>query len=582
MADQKLDNQLNLALDVNEATREKTVDLNVGYSPDTKTWELIVKYSGNISRIADELDLIVVPLQNEYAIITIREDLIFRLSEFEEIEFIEKPKRMFFAVNEGRSAACINPLQTSQYNLFGRGVLVAVIDSGIDYSHPDFRNEDGTTRIIDLWDQTIQGNPPAGYSIGTLYPRETINEALNARSMNERLGLVPSTDTSGHGTHVAGIAAGNGRASAGRYRGVASQAELLIVKLGSSVGDSFPRTTQLMQAIDYSVKRAIELNMPLAINISFGNNYGAHDGTSLLENYISDIANRWKLNIVIGTGNEGAAGMHAGGILSKTSSSPYIVEIAVGQYEFSFNLQIWKNFYDQFDITLVSPGGVRVGPIPERLGSQQFYIGQTQILIYYGEPQPYSSQQEIYIEFIPRNTYVESGNWSVELTPRNIVVGNFDLWLPSGGTLTPNTKFLRPSEATTLTIPSTALRAISVGAYNAYTDALAFFSGRGYPRNNTAVKPDLVAPGVNITSCAPGGGYTSKSGTSMATPFVTGSVALLMEWGIVNGNDPYFYGEKMRAYLIAGTRKLPVENVYPNPNIGYGALCLRNSFMLTQ
>lgn len=582
MADQKLDNQLNLALDVNEATREKTVDLNVGYSPDTRTWELIVKYSGDISRIADELELIVVPLLNEYAIITIREDLIFRLSEFEEIEFIEKPKRMFFAVNEGRAAACINPLQTSQYNLFGRGVLVAVIDSGIDYSHPDFRNEDGTTRIIDLWDQTIQGNPPAGYSIGTLYTREVINEALNARSMNERLNLVPSTDTSGHGTHVAGIAAGNGRASQGRYRGVASQCELLIVKLGNSVGDSFPRTTQLMQAIDYSVKRAIELNMPLVINISFGNNYGAHDGTSLLENYISDIANRWKMNIVIGTGNEGTAGKHAGGTLSRTSSTPTVVEIAVGQYEFSFNLQIWKNFYDQFEITLVSPSGVRVGPIPERLGSQQFYIGQTEILLFYGEPQPYSSQQEIYIEFIPRTNYVESGTWRVELTPRNIVVGNFDLWLPSGASLTPNTRFLRPSEQTTLTIPSTAYRAISVGAYNAYTDGLAFFSGRGYPRNNTAVKPDLVAPGVNITSCAPGGGYTTLSGTSMATPFVTGSVALLMEWGIVNGNDPYFYGEKMRAYLIAGTRKLPVENVYPNPNVGYGALCLRNSFMLTQ
>jgi subtilisin family serine protease len=574
----KADNQLNLALDVSNATREKTLDLNVGYTPVTNTWELIVKYSGNISRIADELDLTLTILQNEYAIIRIREDLIDRLSAYEEIEFIEKPKRLFYEVSEGRTASCINPLQTAQYNLFGSGVIVAVIDSGIDYSHPDFRNEDGTTRIVDLWDQSILGNPPEGYSVGTLYTSEQINEALQL-GMPERLGVVPSTDLSGHGTHVAGIAAGNGRASNGRNRGVASQSDLIIVKLGASVGESFPRTTQLMEAIDFCIRRAIAYNKPLAINISFGNNYGSHDGASLLESYISDMANRWKVNIVIGTGNEGAAGKHAGGILENQIQ---VIDLAVGQYEFTFNLQIWKNFYDRFEITLISPGGTRVGPIPERLGTQQFNIGQTEIYLYFGQPLPYNSQQEIYLEFIPRTDYIESGIWKLELVPREIVVGNYDLWLPSGGVLSPDTEFLRPSEQTTLTVPSSAQRAITVGAYNAYNDSLAFFSGRGFPRGGSFVKPDLVAPGVDITSAAPGGGYRTQSGTSMATPFVTGSVALLMEWGIVQGNDPYFYGEKMKAYLIAGARHLSIERIYPNPTLGFGALCLRESFQLTQ
>jgi subtilisin family serine protease len=574
----KADNQLNLALDVSNATREKTLDLNVGYTPVTNTWELIVKYSGNISRIADELDMTLTILQNEYAIIRIREDLIDRLSAYEEIEFIEKPKRLFYEVSEGRTASCINPLQTAQYNLFGSGVIVAIIDSGIDYSHPDFRNEDGTTRILDLWDQTIPGNPPEGYYVGTLYPKEQINEALQI-SMPERLSIVPSTDLSGHGTHVAGIAAGNGRASNGRNRGVASQSNLIIVKLGASVGESFPRTTQLMEAIDFCIRRAIAYNQPLAINISFGNNYGSHDGASLLESYISDMANRWKINIVIGTGNEGAAGKHAGGILENQIQ---VIDLAVGQYEFTFNLQIWKNFYDRFEITLISPGGTRVGPIPERLGTQQFSIGQTEIYLYFGKPLPYNSQQEIYLEFIPRTDYIESGVWKIELVPREIVVGNYDLWLPSGGVLSPDTEFLRPSEQTTLTVPSSAQRAITVGAYNAYNDSLAFFSGRGFPRNAGFVKPDLVAPGVDITSAAPGGGYRTQSGTSMATPFVTGSVALLMEWGIVQGNDPYFYGEKMKAYLIAGARHLSIERIYPNPTLGFGALCLRESFQLTQ
>ncbi len=583
MPTEKADNQLNLALDLPNVTREKTLDLDVGYTPVTNTWELIVKYSGDISRIAEELDITVVQLQNEYAIITIREDLIDRLANYEEIEFIEKPKRLFFAVSQGRAVSCINPLQTPQYNLFGRGVIVAIIDSGIDYSHPDFRNQDGTTRLLDLWDQSISGSPPAGYSIGTLYTREQINEALAQRSMSERLNIVPSTDLSGHGTHVAGIAAGNGRASNGINRGVASQSDLIVVKLGISIGRSFPTTTQLMEAIDFVIRRGIELNMPLAINLSFGNNYGAHDGSSLLENYISDITNRWKVNIMIGTGNEGAAGKHTGGILvNPPVGTSQIIEFAVSPFERTFNLQIWKNFYDQFEIVLISPGNVRVGPIPERLGTQQFSIGQTEIFLYYGEPSPYNAQQEIYMEFLPRTDYIESGIWKIELLPKSIIVGNYDLWLPSGGILSPDTRFLRPTEETTLTIPSTASRAITVGAYNGLNDSLAFFSGRGYPRGESSIKPDIVAPGVDITSCAPGGGYTMRSGTSMATPFVTGSVALLMEWGIVNGNDPYMYGEKMKAYLIAGARHLPIERVYPNPALGFGALCLRNSFMLTQ
>ena len=386
-----------------------------------------------------------------------------------------------------------------------------------------------------------------------------------------------------HPTHVAGIAAGNGRGSNGRYRGVASQSNLIIVKLGSSVGGSFPRTTQLMEGIDFVVKRAIELNMPLVVNLSFGNNYGSHDGGSLLESYISDIANRWRMNIVIGTGNEGAAGKHAEGILSDSpAAEPEIIELAVGEFENTFNLQIWKNFFDEFEVVLVAPNGTRVGPIPERLGTQRFAIGKTEILLYYGKPLPYNSQQEIYFEFLPLIDNVESGIWKIELVPRSIVVGNYDLWLPSGGVLSTETKFLRPSEQTTLTIPSTADRAVSVGAYNAYTDSLAYFSGRGFPRGGVSVKPDLVAPGVDITSAAPGGGYNSQSGTSMAAPFVTGSIAMLMEWGIVNGNDPYLYGEKMKAYLIAGARKLSFERVYPNPTLGFGALCLRESFQLTQ
>lgn len=577
MANQKIENLLNLALDATDQEREKSLNLNVGYDEQERTWDVIVKYNGDIERLQSEA-IDVVPLMNQFAILTVTENVLRELPNFPEIEYIEKPKRLFFAVNDGRAASCMSALQTSRYNLFGQGILVAIIDSGIDYTHPDFRNPNGTTRILELWDQTIQGNPPQGYRIGTLYLREQINEALSAPNMQTQMEIVPSRDLSGHGTAVAGIAAGNGRASNGLYRGVASLSDLIVVKLGTPRTDSFPRTTELMQAIDYVVKRALEYRLPVSINLSFGNTYGSHDGTSLLETYINLTANIWKSCICIGTGNEGATAGHTSGIL--TEGVPQEIEIAVTEYETTLNVQIWKSYSDDVDIMIRSPGGVTVGPLQPILGPQRFVLEGTQLLLYYGEPSPYSTAQEIYIDFIPRDYYIADGIWTIILVPRRIVSGEYHMWLPSEGALNVGTNFLRPNADTTLTIPSTSSRAISVGAYNTALGSYAAFSGRGYTRNLGLVKPDIVAPGVDITSTSANGGYGVFTGTSMATPFVTGACAMMMQWGITDGNDPFLYGEKVKAYLIKGARPLPGFSVYPNPQVGWGALCVRDSLPL--
>lgn len=284
MTDQNVENLLNLALDATEEEREKSLNLDVGYFPIEKEWELIVKYSGSLEEVR-EFALQLTELRNEYAIVTVRESDIQRLSQIPQIEYIEKPKRLYFQLENGRRVSCIDPVQDTRFmqlqnqsvGLFGNGVLVGVLDSGIDYANDDFRLEDGRTRIYRLWDQTISGNPPEGYAIGSEYTQEMINEALGNGSREETLRIVPSTDTSGHGTAVAGIAAGNGRGSGSRYRGVASQSELIVVKLGRPREEGFPRTTELMMALNYVVEQALAVQKPVAVNISIGNTYGSHE-----------------------------------------------------------------------------------------------------------------------------------------------------------------------------------------------------------------------------------------------------------------------------------------------------------------
>lgn len=575
---QKTENMLSLALDATEEERQKSRELDVGYNPIDREWDLIIKYSGSLDAVRD-LATTVTQLSNEYAIITIRESEIEELAALPQIEYIEKPKMLFFQVINGIQVSCVNQVRQAPFSLSGRGVLVAVLDSGIDYTLADFRNDDGTTRIRALWDQTIPGAPPEGYSIGTEYTMDQINEALSQENRAAREEIVPSRDTSGHGTSVAGIAAGNGAGSPSRQNaGVAPQSDLLIVKLGNPREDSFPRTTELMQAVDYAVRKGIEYQMPVSINISFGNTYGPHDGTSLLERFLDDISNYGRTSISVGSGNEGTSSGHTSGVLLQGTEE--IIRLGVQMNEPTVSVQIWKSYVDDVDISIESPSGVRVGPIQQILGPQRFVLGQTEILLYYGEPSPYSVKQEIFIDFLPRNSYINSGEWQIILTPKRIVTGEYQMWLPSQGVLNQGTGFLFPKSDATLTIPSTAVRVITVGAYDALTFSYADFSGRGiFPTGtfSTTVKPDLVAPGVRVTTVVPGGTYTEVTGTSFSTPFVTGGAALLMEWGIINGNDPYLYGEKVKAYLRRGARELPGFDAWPNNQMGYGALCVRDS-----
>lgn len=551
MENQKLENQLNLAMDIESQLRATSQNLSTGFDPETGRWELIVKYSGNIARYATE-EIIIEELIAGYAIVTLPEQMIPLFAQIEEIEYIEKPKRIFPQVETALAASCFFSVlfpERQEERLSGKDVLIAVIDSGIDYTLPVFRDDDGMSKIVWLWDQEQ----------GTEYSGEEISANLQAG------GARLSTDVTGHGTAVASIAAQGAPGS-----------RLIIVKLDVGNQESYPTTTSLMRAFTYVVKKAEELGRPVAINLSFGNTYGAHDGNSLLERFVNNVSEVGRNVICVGSGNEGASAGHFSSRVDRTEQ----VELAVGNYETGLSVQIWKNYADVYEVTVISPGGERyqIGQREEDGGAQQVVLEQTRLLIYSGKPQPYRTKEEIYIDFLPEGDadYMNQGIWQIVLEPERVINGEIQMYLPSEAVRSSGTRFLLPNPDMTFTIPSTAEKVITVGAYQTFFGAYADFSGRGVSVAGFS-KPDLAAPGVNILVQTPEG-EQRVSGTSYATPFVTAAAAIMMEWGIVKGNDPYLYGEKVKAYLIRGARQLPGFEEWPNDMVGWGALCLGESF----
>ena len=560
MADQKLENLLNISLQATKEEREKSEELGIGYDPEQNTWELIVRYTGSLDGLRIRYPQIRIrELLNQYAVLIVPETLVDAVSQETVIEYVEKPKQLYFELQAGKAASCINAVQQGMNNpfgLFGKGTIVAVIDTGIRAESMEFRNADGSTRILNIWDQTT----------GTEYDRSQIDEALQNETKDTA--GIPGADVLGHGTQVAAIACGSS--------GVAAQADILVVKLGLAAKNGFPRTTQLMEALDYVVRKAIDYGKPLAVNISFGNNYGDHTGSSLLENFINDIADSWKCSICIGSGNEGLGAVHTG--VTLTEYMEETVELAVSSYETGLSIQIWKDYWDDIAVEIIAPSGRNLGRIQENSRVSRIRYEDMELLTYFGEPSPFRIRQEIYIDMIPQTVYIQSGLWKFRLIPRSIRNGRYDMWLPAQGALNFGTGFTSPDSASTFTIPSAAAKAVTVGAYDAGTGSAAPFSGRGYIveiGGSLMVKPELAAPGVNVLVPSVSG-MARVNGTSYATPFVTGSAALLMEWGIVRGNDAFLYGEKLKAYLIKGAEPLAGAAV-PDTQTGWGRLCLKNS-----
>ena len=483
----------------------------------------------------------------------------------------------------------------------GRGTLIGIVDTGIDYTNPLFRYQDGSTRIAGLWDQSIPTGedviPPgvpayyelSGASYGTEFTREQINQALASDSP---LDLVPSTDTNGHGTFLAGIAAG-GSLPEQDFTGAAPECEIIVVKLKqakrylrefylvSQDADAY-QENDIMMGIKYLRVTAFRLGRPLIILIALGSNLGSHEGTSPLSSVVQDASRFLGRAAVIAAGNEtGRAQHHFGTIPSGQEWDD--VEIRVGPEESArgFSLELWASTADTYSVGFVSPSGEIISRIPiiaRNETSIPFLLEPTVITVNYQLIESGAGKQLIFMRF--RNPV--AGIWKVRVYNTQYFTGEFHMWLPSEGLVSDETVFLRPTPDTTITLPGNTAAPITVGAYNHLNNSIYIHSSRGFTPSGI-VKPELAAPGVNVMGPSVGrraGGsvpMTTRSGTSVAAAHVAGAVASLFGWGIVESNQITMSQASVKSYLIRGARRNPALR-YPNEEWGYGALDLYETF----
>ncbi|HWT27670.1 MAG TPA: S8 family peptidase [Mobilitalea sp.] len=468
------------------------------------------------------------------------------------------------------------------FNLRGQGVLVGIIDSGIDYTNPIFQNADKTTRITMLWDQTIQSdNYPAGLFYGTEYTSEQINQALQS---NDPFSIVPSKDEVGHGTMLAGIAAGN-EVQASGFSGVAPDSQLIVVKLKTAktyLKDFFrvPQSVicyqenDIIVAADYVMRTAFNLNKPIALCIALGTSQGAHDGRGTLSSLLSLRSQTSGVAILIAGGNEGNARRHYYGVIDAVTGYN-TVELDIGANESGFSMEIWGDSPGVFSLDITTPSGEYVPRIEARLDESRevtFIFEPTRIVIDFQMVESQSGDQLILLRF----TNPSEGIWKFNIYGRGELSKGFNIWLPMSGFISDNTFFVHSNPNTTILSIGNSADPITVTAYNVADDSLYINASRGYSRNGT-VKPEIAAPGVNIQSPTLDQGFTEVSGTSASAAHTTGVAAMLLEWGIVKGNYPSMNTVDMKVFMIRGARR-DTNRKYPNPDWGYGILDVYNIF----
>lgn len=460
-------------------------------------------------------------------------------------------------------------------DLSGNGVIVGIVDTGIDYTKSAFRFEDGSSKILALWDQTIDGERREGLYFGSDYNAEKINEALNSEDPYK---IVPSVDEDGHGTFLASVAAAN---ETGEYIGAAPRANIIAVKLRRArdfyirrylLNEDNPNlyeSSDFLLGIKYILDRSAEYNMPVVICIGMGSNTSAHDGNTLFEDYISFVSQRAGVAFVAAAGNESNARHHTQGTIKDTGNVES-VGIKVGTRGASFSTIIFGPAFDKLSLGLLSPTGEVIPRIPFKSGleySEKLVLEETTVHLKY-----FKDTNNNIIVGLENAT---EGIWEIRLFGDSVIDGKYWAWLPITGQVSEGVEFLRPIPEYTIVYPAAAMRAITCGAYNPDDGSLSVSSSWG-PTRLPRMAPDFTAPGVGIRGIYPTG-YGTMTGTSAAAAITTGAAAILLEWGIVKGNMPTINGELIKNLFISGCRR-DEDVIYPNVKWGYGKLDLYGTF----
>ena len=476
-------------------------------------------------------------------------------------------------------------LQVQNYpnlELQGTGVLIGFIDTGIDYTNPIFRNLDGSTRVTSIWDQTIQSeNPPEGFIYGTEYTENQINEALQTENPYN---LVPSRDDNSHGTFVASLAAGSANEE-NQFIGAAPDASIAVVKLKKAkqylkefylIETDVPcyQENDIMAGVVYLNQLAQRLEMPLIICIALGTNQGSHSGSSPLANLLDIYGNISETAIVIGAGNEANQRHHFLGRLSKENETVE-TEIRVDEGVNGFCVELWSEPFNIVKVAIESPSGERTYSFPIR-GNQRneytFVLEQTEVEVDYNV---FAERLDAELIFIRMKRPI-AGIWKLIVEPVLVTEGQFHIWLPVEEFLEKDTFFLESNADFTITEPGSALSGMTVGFYDGANNSVAIQSGRGYTRS-MRIKPDFVAPGVNVEGLATRGLFVERTGSSIAAGISAGAAALIMEWVVYRLGQRGIVSTQIRDLLILGTEKRPQET-YPNREWGYGKLNVYNTF----
>lgn len=547
----------------------------------------IVRYSQNVHGSMDyESDRTFQIINERFGIIYTPARQVPEL-EFTSYTYSSIPKCYTYMDLGGLAASGVTRLHEHPYlKLRGAGTLIAVIDSGIDYRHPAFRNGE-KSKIIRIWDQSLPGGASETAPFGQVFEREEINRALESENPLE---VVPSVDTNGHGTMLAAAAAGRNIPEEG-FCGAAPEAELVIIKLKPAKkylrelylvppeAEVF-QEDDIMLGISFAMQCAMSYQMPLSICIGLGTSQGSHQGESPLCQLIDSTGNFSQNAVSAAAGNEGIARHHYTGIIGQSSMAD-VVELRVGERESGrgFSMEFWGDAPNLYSILIQSPTGERLEVSTAlKYGTQElsFVFVETKIRVNYVPIERNSGNTLVFFRFL----HPASGIWKLEVRGRTGSTSRFHMWLPVQGMISGDTYFLKPSPDYTVTSPGDAAGGMTVTAYQQRDGSLYAKASRGYNADQQ-VKPDFAAPGVEVKTAMAGlvGGYGQVSGTSLAAAQTAGIAALMFEWAIIRGNEPYFSGNSVKNYLRRGAVR-EEEQQYPNQEWGYGKVDLYHTFEL--